>query len=155
MWKDATCEAPTTCFACGETAGNALGHRWEGATCVEAKKCAICQATEGKALGHDWKEATYANPKTCSTCGKTEGSALPSSSNSSSNNDTKKCLYCDDEVWNDKLFCKTHGCSFCDFNPAKHEGNTWGAYCVQHSCSYPNCFNPASTNGTTCPGHTD
>ena len=33
-------------------------HEWTKATCTEPKTCTKCGETEGEALGHRWKEAT-------------------------------------------------------------------------------------------------
>ena len=52
-WNDATCEAPKTCEACGETEGD-LGHAWNAATCETPKTCILCGETEGDANGHYW-----------------------------------------------------------------------------------------------------
>ena len=75
-WKEATCEAPKTCAACGAAEGEALGHNWQDAICEAPKTCTACGVTEGEALGHNWQDATCEAPKTCTACGVTEGEAL-------------------------------------------------------------------------------
>lgn len=80
-WTPATCTAPKTCSACGETEGEALGHDWAEATCTSPKTCSRCGVTEGEARGHvpgEWKKekpdysaATIATAQKCSTCGAT------------------------------------------------------------------------------------
>ena len=95
-WDEATCAAPKTCSACGETEGERLGHSYttkvsdvlaEAATCTEAAtyyvQCDRCEAVSesktvvvGEALGHDWVDADCDTPKTCSVCGETEGTTL-------------------------------------------------------------------------------
>ena len=76
-WADATCAAPKTCTVCSVTEGNTLAHTWADATCDAPKTCTVCTATEGEALVHTWVDATCDAPKTCSTCTATEGEALP------------------------------------------------------------------------------
>lgn len=36
---------------------------------MTAKTCFVCGETEGEALGHSWQKATCQTPKTCSVCG--------------------------------------------------------------------------------------
>ena len=48
---------------CGETEGEALGHKWNDATCTTPKTCSVCGETEGDALGHDFVDGK------CSRCG--------------------------------------------------------------------------------------
>ncbi len=76
IWNAANCETPKTCAECGETEGEALGHKWVDADCETAKTCSVCNKTEGEALGHTWVDADCETPKTCSVCNKTEGAAL-------------------------------------------------------------------------------
>lgn len=80
-WTPATCTAPKTCSACGETEGEALGHDWAEATCTSPKTCSRCGVTEGEARGHvpgEWKKekpdysaATITTAQKCSACGAT------------------------------------------------------------------------------------
>ena len=72
-WVDATCAAPKTCSACGETEGEKLTHAWVDATCAAPKTCSACGETEGEKLAHTWVDATCTEPKACSTCGKVYG----------------------------------------------------------------------------------
>lgn len=72
-WKEADCEHPKTCRACGETEGEALGHDYLDATCILPRTCSVCSATDGEPLGHIWKDATCQSLKTCTVCGYTEG----------------------------------------------------------------------------------
>ncbi len=51
-------------------------HVWKAATCTAPESCTGCGDTRGQALGHRWQEATYDSPKTCYSCGATEGSSL-------------------------------------------------------------------------------
>ena len=68
-WKDADCDEPKTCSACGTTEGDALGHNWKDADCDEPKTCSACGTTEGDALGHSYKEIV--TEPTCTTGGYT------------------------------------------------------------------------------------
>lgn len=78
-WTPATCTAPKTCNACGETEGEALGHDWAEATCTSPKTCSRCGVTEGEARGHvpgewqkekpDYSAATITTVQKCSACG--------------------------------------------------------------------------------------
>ena len=52
-WSDATCEEPAKC-ECGETQGEALGHKLADATCTEPAKCTVCNKTLAEALGHSF-----------------------------------------------------------------------------------------------------
>jgi len=74
-YSEATCTAPKTCIACGETEGDALGHSFSDATCIAPKTCTVCGETEGDTLEHSFSDATCAAPKTCTVCGETEGVA--------------------------------------------------------------------------------
>ena len=90
-WSDASCTEPQKC-SCGETQGEALGHRIENyielaPTCTTPgysahQECVRegCDYTtfyvETAPKGHTWTEATCEAAKTCETCGATEGEAL-------------------------------------------------------------------------------
>ena len=74
--SDATCTAPATCIVCGMTEGEALGHKMSDATCVTPATCTVCGMTEGEALGHKMSDATCVTPATCTVCGMTDGEAL-------------------------------------------------------------------------------
>jgi len=41
-WADPTCTAPSTCTRCGETQGEALGHKGGVATCISCAVCEVC-----------------------------------------------------------------------------------------------------------------
>ena len=83
-WVEATCTAPKTCSACGETEGEALGHAYEAVvtapTCTEGGyttyTCSRCGdsyvADETEALGHT-EEVIPAVAPTCTETGLTEG----------------------------------------------------------------------------------
>lgn len=75
-WIPASCTTPETCSKCGETRGEAAGHKVIDATCTTMKSCEVCGVTWGTPLGHKWQEATYDTPKTCRVCGVTEGTPL-------------------------------------------------------------------------------
>lgn len=62
-FNEATCTEPKTCVSCGETEGEALGHKWEEADCTNSKKCLVCGTTEGNPLGHTCEVGT------CGRCG--------------------------------------------------------------------------------------
>lgn len=80
-WVDATCTEPKTCTVCGETEGEALGHKVEKydvtkeATCteegMEVGKCSVCKAEIEKKIdktGHtegDWEIQEKAKWKMC------------------------------------------------------------------------------------------
>ena len=72
-WSEATCTAPKTCMACGETEGEVISHAWEEATCTAAKTCKACGATMGEARDHTLVEATYQTGEHCSVCGEVFG----------------------------------------------------------------------------------
>ena len=93
-WTDATCIAPKTCSACGETEGEALGHSWTDATCTAPKICSVCGVTEGEMLAHSWINASCIAPKTCSACGKTQGEALGHSWTDATCQAPKTCSVC-------------------------------------------------------------
>lgn len=73
VWQAATCTTAKICPECGETEGEALGHRWLEATCTTAKTCEICLQTIGQPIEHQWAYATCIELKHCEDCGKTEG----------------------------------------------------------------------------------
>ena len=73
IWKNATCIAPKTCYACGATEGALAGHTWLDATCLAPKTCSVCGTAEGALAGHAWLDATCTEPKTCSVCSAAEG----------------------------------------------------------------------------------
>lgn len=75
-WQDATCTAPKTCTACGETSGNAAGHQWQDVDCTSPQICAVCGETSGSVAGHRWQDATYSSPARCEVCGITDGLSL-------------------------------------------------------------------------------
>ena len=56
-WQDATCEFPKTCEVCGETEGEALGHKPDRAEPTEkdAVKCTVCGEILTPALDHTHK----------------------------------------------------------------------------------------------------
>ncbi len=62
-WDEATCTAPKTCSACGETEGEPLGHQWVDADCENPKTCSRCGETDGEAQGHTTDLGV------CSACG--------------------------------------------------------------------------------------
>jgi hypothetical protein len=82
-WKAATCTEPQTCTKCGNTQGEALGHKYgeektqKEATCTEAGVkefvCTVCgekKTTEITAKGHKWKLSQVLKEATCSEEGK-------------------------------------------------------------------------------------
>ena len=87
----ATCEEAAICTKCGESYGEALGHK-KGftasvePTCTEtglssSQYCSVCgkvfvEAIVIPANGHSWIDATCTAAKTCSVCGETEGDPL-------------------------------------------------------------------------------
>lgn len=94
-WKAATCTEPQTCTKCGNTQGEALGHKYgeekilKEATCAESgikeSVCTVCgekKTTEIPANGHKWilsqvlKEVTCSEEGNgkykCSVCGDTK-----------------------------------------------------------------------------------
>lgn len=95
-WLPATCENPSICAKCGETAGEALGHVWLEATCAEPKTCSICGKTSGDALGHNWVDATCLSPKVCSVCGQEEGDPLGHAWKEATCIEPKICTICGD-----------------------------------------------------------
>lgn len=137
-WIDATCTAAKTCDICGATEGDALGHTWADATCTKPKTCDICGETEGKALGHAWKAATYSAPKTCSVCGKTEGSKLTKSSSSSSTTSTTSTA----STISTASTART--CAVCGTTLSSNQI----LFCSMHGCSVGGCANPAKRNST-------
>lgn len=52
IFGDATCTTPKTCAECGETTGEANGHRWSDANCVDPQICSECGNVNGEPLGH-------------------------------------------------------------------------------------------------------
>ena len=88
-WVDATCTAPKTCATCGETEGEALGHKYEGVVtdpdCTNGGyttyTCSACGdqyvADQTDALGHNYESVVTAptcttggyTTYTCSVCG--------------------------------------------------------------------------------------
>ena len=88
----ATCEEAAICTKCGESYGEALGHK-KGftasvePTCTEtglssSQYCSVCgkvfiEAIVIPANGHSWIDATCTAAKTCSVCGETEGDPIP------------------------------------------------------------------------------
>ena len=73
VWQPATCTTTKICPECGETEGEALGHRWIEATCTTPKTCEVCLQTMGEPIEHLWADATCTELKHCQSCGKTEG----------------------------------------------------------------------------------
>ena len=96
-WKDATCTTPKTCEVCGETEGEALGHKWNDgevtkeATCTEKGEktftCTVCGETKAEeidAVGHNWEKVT--NPagllkngsefEQCTLCGEKQNEVV-------------------------------------------------------------------------------
>ena len=72
VWQDATCTTPKTC-ACGETEGEALGHKpGAAATCTADQTCTVCKAVLNKATGHT-EETLAAKAPTCTATGLTAG----------------------------------------------------------------------------------
>lgn len=59
----ATCAKARTCTLCGETRGEAKGHKWNVATCTTPKTCSVCKETIGAAYGHDY------SGNSCTRCG--------------------------------------------------------------------------------------
>ena len=51
-WRDPQLHLYIT-FALGYCTGE---HQWQDATCIKPKTCYVCGKTEGEALGHDWDE---------------------------------------------------------------------------------------------------
>ena len=93
IFLDASCTEPKKC-SCGETEGNALGHKFANATCTAPKKCSVCSATEGEALGHKFADATCTAPKKCSVCSAIEGEALGHKFTDATCTAPKKCTVC-------------------------------------------------------------
>jgi len=70
-----------TCSVCGDSyvadEVDALGHSWSDATCTAPKTCSVCGETEGEALGHKYDAVVTAptctakgyTTYTCSACG--------------------------------------------------------------------------------------
>lgn len=95
-FSPATCTNPETCKECGETQGEALGHKWQEATCEKAKTCSMCGETQGEALGHKWQEATCEKAKICSVCGKEDGKPLGHDYVGGNCTEDAKCSRCGD-----------------------------------------------------------
>lgn len=75
-WEPATCLAPKTCSACGETEGGVSDHTWTDADCRSPKTCTGCGATEGDPLAHQWLDADCEQPETCVLCSEIRGETL-------------------------------------------------------------------------------
>lgn len=72
--REASCTEPETCIRCGQVFAPALGHAPIPASCLQPSLCERCGETLSPALGHDWMTANYDRPETCSRCGETQGS---------------------------------------------------------------------------------
>ena len=67
-WLSATCTEPSKCTVCGETDGEATGHKMSAATCTEPSTCTVCGLTEGGTLSHIYSVTTVTEP-TCTSGG--------------------------------------------------------------------------------------
>ena len=89
QWLAATCMEPAQCAVCGETQGEAIGHRYDdgrvtkAATCTatgtKAYTCTSCGVTKSETIAkvsHTYNAATCTAAKTCKNCGATSGSKL-------------------------------------------------------------------------------
>lgn len=109
IWHEATCEKPSYCEHCGETAGGAKGHSWKEGSCTEPKTCANCGLTAGEAHGHKWKDANCKDAKTCLLCGQTEGEPAGHRWKKATCKEPQTCLDCG----------QTHG------EPGDHKADIW------------------------------
>ena len=66
---EATCTDKAVCDECGETYGEALGHKWNDATCETPKTCKECGETDGDKLGHSFTNYVYDGNATCTVDG--------------------------------------------------------------------------------------
>ncbi len=94
VWKEAACLTPKTCYDCGVTEGEPLGHSYKSVitapTCTTdgytTHTCTTCGFSytdnETTATGHNWTAANCTAAASCSTCGAVKGAALGHSYNS-------------------------------------------------------------------------
>ena len=92
--SDATCTAPATCTVCGATDGEAQGHQMSDATCTVPATCTVCGATDGEAQGHQMSDATCTAPATCTVCGATDGEAQGHKMSDATCTTPSTCLRC-------------------------------------------------------------
>ncbi len=131
-WQEASCSAPKTCSACGETEGETLPHTWLDATCSAAKTCSVCNTTEGEALPHTWLDATCTVPKTCSVCSATEGEPLGHTWQDATCTTVKTCTVCQvtegeplGHTWQDATCTVPKTCSVCSTTEGQTAAHTW------------------------------
>ncbi len=120
VYSEATCQAPSVCYYCGDTDGKKGDHdrtkatcleksrctfckeefgeygehKFEKASCAGASSCAVCGISSGTATEHKWKGATCVTPSMCSVCMKKSGEALGHIWTGGSCTEGKTCTRC-------------------------------------------------------------
>ena len=168
----ATCTSPAICLGCGESEGEALGHKYTSkvtkkATCAEEGEttftCSKCKDVYTEAiekLPHTFKNATCDKPMTCSKCAATEGEALGHTFKDATCTAPKICSVCkatEGEAlghdWTEATCAAPKTCKVCN----KTEGKA-----LAHNYKDADCANPktcvdcgATTGGTTSHNYVD
>lgn len=76
IFSAATCQAPATCYYCGQTQGEKGAHDFTHATCLHKRTCTVCGLQTGDYAAHLYTAASCAGPASCAVCGAVGKAAL-------------------------------------------------------------------------------